>query len=579
MQKLGPYQIDAELSHSSICTVYRAFEKDGKRPVLIKKLHPHMIKEEDIRLRFEREAKVCARVKHPNIVNIYGIHNSPDLTMLAFEFIEGYSLADLIKKHGHIEWRVALAIFVGIAEGLAYAHSKGVIHRDIKPDNILISNQGIVKIADFGLAVLKDAPKMTRQGMLVGTPSYMPPEGISGSELNESGDLFSLGVTFYEMLTGVSPFQGKSVSETLQKILEYNPPPPSDIVSDIPDELNRILSRVLDKQPKLRHVSASQILADIRYLAEGPLPGQKLVFKFVNEGAQPEPTYTSPDQSETIYRKSWQKYRILWSSIAVVAVLFVIFKLLSDINLPLEPIAVLSDGVYSDTLTNYPDSITVAIDEGLDTVANKDPIVKIAPKKTDPKESFVNRSEPKPTTIDTIVVVDTNDTDSSELVESIPVVVKNESTGPGKLNVICKPWATVSIDNISYGDLQFPQSISVDLDPGEHQIVFNNNTFPSPVVKTVIIKSEKTLDLRVSLYDYFGAIDRIVTRIPRMWAEVWIDNKSYGWTPINKQYILPFGRHIVELKSNPEYKNWREEINLKAGDPPLVITVTLEPKQ
>ncbi|MBC8465593.1 serine/threonine protein kinase [bacterium] len=267
-ERIGKYLIEEELSHSTICTVYRASEESLHRPVLIKRLHPQMARENDIRERFEREARVCARVNHENIVSIYGYHAEPELSMLILEYVEGISLGDLIISRGAIPWKVGVVMLIGILNGLSFAHSKGVIHRDLKPDNILISNEGMVKITDFGLATLEDAPKLTRQGMVLGTPSYMPPESLTGVGTDERSDIFSLGVGFYEALTGVSPFQGENFSETMNKILKFKPPKPSEIITDIPKEIDHMIMRMIEKKSSQRFISASLAFDEITKIAE-----------------------------------------------------------------------------------------------------------------------------------------------------------------------------------------------------------------------------------------------------------------------------------------------------------------------
>jgi len=265
---LGQYRIEEELAQSSICSVFRATEDALQRSVLIKKLHPQMAREDDIRRRFEREAKACARVNHENIVSIYGYHADPELTMLILEFVDGRSLGEIISQTGKVNWQVGLAIIFFTLRGLGYAHSQGVIHRDIKPDNILISNEGVVKITDFGLATLEDAPKLTRQGMVVGTPAYLPPESLSGGVPDQRSDLYSLGVTIYETITGISPFQGENFSLTMSKILKDSPDPPSEFVPEIPKEFDQILMRLMEKKENQRYASAELALVDVKSLAE-----------------------------------------------------------------------------------------------------------------------------------------------------------------------------------------------------------------------------------------------------------------------------------------------------------------------
>jgi len=589
-RRIGKYIIDQEIAQSSICSIYRATEESLQRPVLIKKLHPQMAREEDIRTRFEREAKVCAHVKHENIVSIYGYHAEPDLSMLALEFIDGLNLGTLIKDQGRIEWEVTLTILFFVLKGLSFAHSKGVIHRDLKPDNILISYNGQVKIADFGLATLEDAPKLTRQGMVLGTPAYLPPEGLTGAIIDARSDLFSLGATFYETLTGVSPFYGENFSETMNKILKLEPERPSALCDEIPPEMDQIILRLIEKQPTLRYASADQALEDMNHLGEQRkiVLDQISVKKYIDEhhiiklteennGSTvhtsitplpeiiPTPAPISGEdeiieQVPSIKRKGTSHFFV--GTLLSIAVVLVIGILLLPLSNLFDYIAPVSDtaGNQKETGLFITDTSEVALAENIPDM-----------------ESNITKSNPEPNAVselETISKIPYTPPNTKIIKPADTMVVESEreiqSAIPGRLRITTKQWANVFIDDIPYG--QTPLMESIELSPGKHRIMLSNDEFPDPVFLTKIIKPDSTLSLDVDLTVHF-AIVRILSVKP--WAEIFVDNTSYGLTPRARPIFLRFGTHVVELH-NPDYQPWKQEYTISAGDNQIEISVELK---
>jgi len=554
---IGPFRIDAEIAHSSICTIYRAWEPSLDRPVLIKKLHPQMAREEDIRKRFEREAQVCARVKHENIVDIYSFRADEEVTMLVMEFVEGQSLGELLAKRGRIEWKTALIMLAGVLKGLAYAHGKGVTHRDIKPDNLLVSDEGKIKITDFGLAIIADSAKMTMQGAVVGTPAYLPPEQVSGGTYDYRGDLFSTGVTFYEALTGTSPFSGQSFSETLKKILTYSPPGPSTLLPDIPPEFDQILARLLEKQPTKRYATADQALEEVKRFAlqKGitlePVAVQQ---SLGSSGSSPRLMVVTPLPPS---RKSPLEITaaIAFGIVILAAFLFLILTPVPDDTNSFE--------VSPKYLEDVQGAISSTFERRNSTrLIPLDSIIK-------PIEEKIQAKEPDS---GTRLGGATRPVSESASRTNKPNVQKETaaSTAPGKLVLTCKPWGNVTIDNIPFG--QTPLSAPLELSPGSHLVALANPEFPSPFVQTVQIQSDSVTSIDVNFWNLAGVVN---VRSVRPWAEIYIDGTSYGSTPRAKPIIVPFGRHVIELK-NPAYKVWTEEVVLDANNANLDLTVILE---
>ena len=580
VSQLGPYRIDDELAHSNICTVYRGFETSLGRPVLIKKLHPQMAREDDIRNRFEREAQVCAQVKHENIVDIYGYYAEPEQTMLVLEFVDGPSLAEIIATNEPIPWRSVLAILHGIFKGLAYAHSKSAIHRDIKPDNILISKEGEVKISDFGLATIEDAPRLTRQGMVVGTPAYMPPEQITGSTIDQRSDLFSLGATIYELLTGTSPFFADSFSEIMKKVLHAHPQKPSVIVPDIPTEFDQIIMRLIEKQPTKRYATAEQALHDVRRLAEQkdvPLHAEA-VREFLKNtqltDTDKKRNSTSIPTPAPLKRPS---YTWLYGLAGVSAVVIVL--LVSGVLKHQEQIAPELNSSSPDQIVKEESLIEETVSREHETASKPSDIIPV-PHRT--REDNIQNRENLTTHDQTALAPDVTsvrksiptaplDTVAGKEVQEEPEDDDVNLSLPGRLIISTNPWAMVTIDNETIGNT--PLTEAVELPAGEHQIVFDNDQFPSPVVEKITIEPGGEAKIDINLWSYFTVI-RMLSVKP--WAEIFIDNVSYGETPRAKPIILPTGRHEIELR-NPQYKTWFKTVEVRRGDPPVDISVTLEP--
>ncbi|MCB0301995.1 MAG: serine/threonine protein kinase, partial [Calditrichaeota bacterium] len=260
------YDIIREISRGPISTAYLGKQLSLNRPVLIKRLNNQWMNETDLMERFRREALICARLKHRNVVDIIDVETHPDNLYLVIEFIDGMDLARFIKEFSPMPFSVILYISREVLNGLAYAHRQGVIHRDIKPSNIMIGRDGIVKIADFGLARTADLPTISAHGEVVGTPAYMSPEQARISNLDERTDIFSLGITFYELAGQPSPFKGQSIVESIQKLLKDVPPPLHELNPEIPEWYSLLISKMLAKKTDDRPASAEAILENPHFL-------------------------------------------------------------------------------------------------------------------------------------------------------------------------------------------------------------------------------------------------------------------------------------------------------------------------
>ncbi len=259
---LGHYEIVREIGRSNDI-VYEAIDTRIKRRVAVKELviPPNLTgqqRRERIE-RFYREARTAGLLTHPNIVTIYEAGEDQGRHFIAMEYLEGQSLRNILEIEGQISVDRAIEIISQVCDGLAYAHSKGVIHRDIKPDNIHILPSGLVKITDFGIARLMEEPSLTANGQVFGTPSYMSPEQIAGRQLDHRTDIFSLGIVIYEMLVGKKPFTGDSVVTITYNIMNQEVVIPPTVPAFMAD----VIRRCLAKDPNMRYQSAEEIKADL----------------------------------------------------------------------------------------------------------------------------------------------------------------------------------------------------------------------------------------------------------------------------------------------------------------------------
>jgi dienelactone hydrolase len=283
-QMLSHYRIAEKIGQGGMGVVWRAVDTRLDRDVAIKVLPPGLTDAAELRTRFEQEAKLAAAVSHPNIATVYDVGNEQGVTFMVMELIRGDTLRTRVTG-GPMQVGETVHIATGIAAGLAHAHSAGVIHRDLKPDNVALTADGVPKILDFGLGKLVQetrgqelnqlsqaatvTPDVTRQGQVVGTLDYMSPEQLQSQVVDGRSDVFSFGVMLWEMLSSKAPFHGESGLDTVTAILRDAPPPLSEIRHDVPRELETILRRCLEKDPANRYASGSDLHTALATLGSG----------------------------------------------------------------------------------------------------------------------------------------------------------------------------------------------------------------------------------------------------------------------------------------------------------------------
>jgi tRNA A-37 threonylcarbamoyl transferase component Bud32 len=258
----GKYKIIAVAGRGGMGIVYKAEDIKLKRTVALKFLPPELTQDKESKERFVLEAQSAAALSHPNICTIHEINEEEEKSFIAMEYFEGKTLREEIEK-GPLGVERTLEIARQVAAGLEEAHKKGIIHRDIKSSNIMVSDKGQAKILDFGLAKVKGGTLLTREGTTLGTVAYMSPEQAQGEEVDRRTDLWSLGVVLYEMLSGVLPFEGEREASVLYSVVHEEPRALKEIKRDLPLELQQIVNRALKKKPESRHATAAEIINDL----------------------------------------------------------------------------------------------------------------------------------------------------------------------------------------------------------------------------------------------------------------------------------------------------------------------------
>lgn len=257
------YEIIRRLGSGGMADVYLARDTQLGRQVAIKMLYKRYARDEEFVARFRREAQSAAALNHPHIVSIYDRGEAEDSYYIAMEYLEGRSLKDVINEEGPLQPAVAIDYAEQMLRALQFAHENNVIHRDIKPHNIVINDRGQLKVTDFGIARAGSSPSVTETGSIIGTAQYLSPEQAKGKAVEQSSDLYSLGIVLYEMLTGRVPFEGENPVAIALKHLSDEPVPPQALVPEIPDNLNAVVMRALAKDPRDRYPGAEEFLADL----------------------------------------------------------------------------------------------------------------------------------------------------------------------------------------------------------------------------------------------------------------------------------------------------------------------------
>ena len=261
------YRILSTIASGGMATVYLAEDSRLERRVALKLVHPHLAAEPNFRAKFLQEAKIAARLSHPNLVNVFDQGEWNDRPFLVMEYVPGITLRDALSRFGALDASRSLDAIEPTLQGLAAAHQAGILHRDIKPENILLADNGSVKLSDFGLA--RSVNNQTSADSLVGTAAYLSPELIERGYIDERSDIYAIGIVLYELLTGKQPFKGDQAIQIAMAHTSQKTPLPSDSIPSIPRDLDELVGWMTEKNPALRPANADAVLAIIKKLRAG----------------------------------------------------------------------------------------------------------------------------------------------------------------------------------------------------------------------------------------------------------------------------------------------------------------------
>ncbi len=528
--KLEGYEILQEINRGPVATVYLARQVALDRPVFLKVLNKNINDEPDLLERFKREARICARLNHPNIVNIFDFGDAEGSFYLILEYVDGQPLDDLIKEWNPLPLPVVCYIFYEVARGLHYAHKNGVLHRDVKPANIMIGKDGCVKITDFGLATSTDLPNLTLQQSTVGTPAYMSPEQAMGKKVDVRSDIFSLGVTIYEICAGFNPFLGHNIVDTLNRVLTLNPKPLSSVRSDCEDWLNELVNSMLEKKTEQRLPSLQAIL-DHPSLKENRLDQQQFL-KFLENPKEFElEKHEENEPIRVVQETKKQKIFVYSSLILIFFVLFSVFYLTKKPNNP----ETNRQQTQVDTVTTLRSDTQKVIRKPITENQSLSRNQTAAPLAANPEKDLTEPGAKK------IV---------------LPETVKRKKVFKGRLFIMCTPWAEVFIDSIFVDTT--PLNEAFELNAGRHHITLKNPNYQN-LTKNIEIFPGQSDTLVFHLQPKTGVLQ--ISAFP--WGRVFMDDSLVGITPLKLD--VPAGRHQLTVE-NPNFTIYSDTVLVKPGE-------------
>ena len=555
--------------------MYKGYEEATGRIVLLKVLTREAARDPVLVDWFEHEAKHVASIDHPNVVTLYHAGRDEDgRPYLVTEYVEGASLEEALSQHGPLPPELAAYVGAEVAAGLAAAHRAGILHRDLKPANILLGSDGSVKLADFGLATRLVAETAGQEADVRGTPGYLAPETVLGEEVGPSADLFALGATLVEALTGHKAFPAADVQEAFDSVLHHNPVPALKSDPRVPKALADVIETVLNTDAKAR-TTAERAMERLRESAVLPGTGGEQVraetfavflddpsgYVALRPSVVSDSVGKPVDEAQAVALITdhrwigWLRNRSRWAIAALVlfgfAVLteFVVAELRSESQT--DEVAAVTDQADSLVVEFQDEPVNVGLDQPLDD------------QRVSPGTSPLFSEDLPPIASQPLQAEHSGDQDGSndeDPVEQVRPPSEEQAPVPlpGRLTVVVQPWAEVFVDGRKMGE---GARVDVEeLPPGSHQIVLRNPEFPD-VRNTIEIRSGVEENLAVSLWEH---VARVTLQV-HPWARVKVDGRSIGDVPPERTVILQPGTHTIEL-THPQLGTWSSTVRVSAGE-------------
>ena len=320
LEGLGRYRVDHVLGSGGMALVYQARDEELDRPVAIKVLADNLAADEAFRKRFLREARLAAQLAHPNVVQVYDSGEADGRPYIVMEYVDGETLAELLSRRGRLPPAEAVELALQVCAGLEHAHRAGLVHRDIKPQNVLIRDDGTVKIVDFGIARSAQGTQLTETGSVLGTAAYLAPEQAAGEEVTAATDVYALGVVLYEMVTGRTPHSAESLTQFLARGHEQPITALRELAPEAPEALEDVVMRSLARMPQYRQPSAEALAAELA-ATSSELP----TAVFGERGETEKPTRVATARAtprareyETVLRRMASRPRAVVTAVALV---------------------------------------------------------------------------------------------------------------------------------------------------------------------------------------------------------------------------------------------------------------------
>ncbi len=502
------------ISQSPTTSVYKAHQNILDRTVLLKVLHKHLLRDRDLVARFSREAKACAILKSENIVQVYDLTEVDGAPAIVMEYVEGKSLEDLLQDREVRSEELMRRVALSVLKALSYAHDRGVIHRDIKPGNILVSDDGTIKVTDFGLAAVSDAPSLTMEGSLIGTPAYMSPEQARGETVDQRTDLFSLGVTLVETLTGERILAGRSYAECIGKIQSFDSQSIDRFASQCSPHNLKFLKRLLAPDKHHRFASANEALASF-------------------EGEERELT-----ASTAVPARPGRRWILIPGAVGLIIIAGLVFALRQPAERAFPDVA--------DSTAAHKDNSPAVLLKPEHTVSEpvREPAVKS-------QRAFRKSETGRKTTAAAVP-------DTSEVALGKATRITDSETDSGYIAIHCTPWAKIFIDNEYAGTT--PISGSIKIPTGDHTVTFSNPNF-APIVKRVDVSKNNLSSVDANFLKDSGYL--LVSVEP--WGNVYVDDQFRETTPSAQPIVVSAGTRRIRIH-NPAYQDIVKTLNVKPGD-------------
>jgi serine/threonine protein kinase len=559
VEKVSRYEITGELGKGAMGRVYKAVDPTIGRTVALKtmRLDVHGLETDEMLRRFKNEARLAGVLNHGNIVTIYDAGEQDGLFYIAMEYIEGVTLHSVLNQRKTLPPEDIINISKQICAGLDHAHHHGVIHRDVKPANIMLEPDGTAKIMDFGIA--KSGGGLTSTGQVLGTPNYMAPEQVRGHALDGRTDLFSFGVMLYEMTTGEKPFAGTNVTTIIYKIIHENPVPPRELDVTIHPGLDKVIMKALSKKPEERYQTGAELARELQsYKSLGAntdstqeIPSSAFP---AATGAAPAPAKSSPKvdaaaasassaksvvkprkmQPPPIGKKIWIGVSVFVALVALASV--GVWRRVTSYDRPVTPAIVITTPAPVEKAAE-PSPENPVVSEPPATSKKTEAAVPVVPKPTAPKKIVAATSGQPPST---------------------------NASGTGDLKLFSNPdGAAIEIDGRTDPSMKTPYFAN-RLAPGPHEITFIKTGFIDEK-RSVAVAAGKTAFVGVTLNRAAVATSEVTFNSDPGGAEILVDGKGIGKvTPA--QAVIVAGAHQFVFRK-PGYEDATIAVTLLAGQP------------